>query len=152
MATLVSNWSTNNVSESFITPLEKRGEKDVPLGNDVSIIDLQQDHHLVVQQITKACQDFGLFQVINHEFLMAETMKVCKEFFALLAEEKEKLQPKGKPAKFELPLEQKAKLYIEGEQLSNEEFFYWKDTLAHGCHPLDEELINSWPEKPATYR
>ncbi|KAK4375723.1 hypothetical protein RND71_006400 [Anisodus tanguticus] len=52
---------------------------------------------------------------------MAETMKVCKEFFALLAEEKEKLQPKGKPAKFELPLEQKAKIYIEGEQLSNEE-------------------------------
>ncbi|KAJ8559807.1 hypothetical protein K7X08_003865 [Anisodus acutangulus] len=49
-------------------------------------------------------------------------------------------------------LEQKAKLYIEGEQLSNEELFYWKDILAHGCHPLDEELVNSWPEKPATYR
>nr|QDL90284.1 hyoscyamine 6 beta-hydroxylase [Datura inoxia] len=155
MATLVSNWSTNNVSESFIAPLEKRAEKDVALGNDVPIIDLQQDHLLIVQQITKACQDFGLFQVINHgvpEKLMVEAMEVYKEFFALPAEEKEKFQPKGEPAKFELPLEQKAKLYVEGERRCNEEFLYWKDTLAHGCYPLHEELLNSWPEKPPTYR
>nr|QJZ27966.1 hyoscyamine 6 beta-hydroxylase [Mandragora autumnalis] len=155
MATLVSNWSTNNVSKSFVAPLDKRAAKDVPLGNDVPIIDLQQDHLLIIQQISKACQDFGLFQVINHGFpekLMADTMEVSKEFFALPAEEKEKFQPKGEPAKFELPLDQKAKLYVEGEQLSNEEFLYWKDTLAHGCHPLDEELVSSWPEKPATYR
>ncbi|KAJ8563405.1 hypothetical protein K7X08_031857 [Anisodus acutangulus] len=68
-------------------------------------------------------------------------MDVCKEFFALPAEEKEMIQPKGEPAKFELPLEQKAKLYVEGEQLSDEEFLYWKDTLAHGCHLLDEEEV-----------
>nr|AFP99876.1 hyoscyamine 6 beta-hydroxylase [Hyoscyamus senecionis] len=155
MATFVSNWSTKSVTESFIAPLQKRAEKDVPIGNGVPIIDLQQHHHLLVQQITKACQDFGLFQVINHGFpeeLMLETMEVCKEFFALPAEEKEKFKPKGEAAKFELPLEQKAKLYIEGEQLSNEEFLYWKDTLAHGCHPLDQDLVNSWPEKPAKYR
>nr|QJZ27967.1 hyoscyamine 6 beta-hydroxylase [Mandragora officinarum] len=155
MTSVVSNWSTNNVSESFAAPLEKRAAKDVPLGNDIPIIDLQQDHLLIIQQISKACQDFGLFQVMNHGFpekLMEETMEVCKEFFALPAEEKEKFQPNGEPAKFELPHDQKAKLYVEGERLSNEEFFYWKDTLAHGCYPLDEELVSSWPEKPATYR
>ncbi|MCE3052075.1 Hyoscyamine 6-dioxygenase [Datura stramonium] len=147
--------SSNHLPQSFMAPLEKRPEKEVPIGTNIPIIDIGQPDHVLVEQISKACRDFGLFQVVNHgvpENLMGEAMKVLKEFFELPAEEKAIFLEDGKPNILVKDLSQKAKLYIEGNKTSQGEFYFWKDSLVHGSHPLDEQLVNSWPEKPPTYK
>ncbi|OMP09753.1 Oxoglutarate/iron-dependent dioxygenase [Corchorus olitorius] len=100
----------------------------------------------MVEQILKASEEFGFFQVINHgipENLMNQGMDVFKEFF-------------------EMPTEEKAMLYSEDPKktcrLSTSSANYdweknhlWRDNLRHPCHPL-EECIKDWPEKPIKYR
>ncbi|XP_059304952.1 hyoscyamine 6-dioxygenase-like [Lycium ferocissimum] len=156
MSTPLTLSSPNHLPQNFVVPLKKRPEKEVPLGKDIPIIDIGQPEDFLVEQISKACRDFGLFQVVNHgvpENLMAEAMKVLKEFFALPAEEKAMFYDEdGKPNVLVPNYSQKAKLYTDGNKTSEGEFNFWRDSLAHGCHPLDEELVNSWPDKPATYK
>ncbi|XP_057427446.1 flavanone 3-dioxygenase 2-like isoform X2 [Lotus japonicus] len=62
---------------------------------------------------------------------------------------------------FELPTEEKASLYSEDPIQScrlytsidhaNEDVHYWRDTLRHHSHPLQEHIQN-WPHKPTRYR
>ncbi|KAK9140934.1 hypothetical protein Scep_010615 [Stephania cephalantha] len=58
---------------------------------------------------------------------------------------------------FEMPFEERSKLYCDSRQTplrvassvmyEAEEVHYWRDSLRHACHPL-EEFINAWPSKP----
>eukprot|EP00253_Pinus_taeda_P034102 PITA_34102 len=62
---------------------------------------------------------------------------------------------------FEMPVEDQACLYSEDPNqrvrlstsfnVGTEKFYSWREYLTHPCHPL-EEVIGSWPEKPAAYR
>ncbi|TXG71908.1 hypothetical protein EZV62_000487 [Acer yangbiense] len=60
--------------------------------NNIPVLDLEgHDRNEIIQQITKASQEFGFFQVINHgvsKELMDETRNVVKEFHAMSAKEK----------------------------------------------------------------
>ncbi|CAN4120055.1 unnamed protein product [Withania somnifera] len=168
MASLVSSWSSevNSIPEKYVVPLEKRVNADVPIGTHIPVIDLSQPSPFSIQQIIKASADFGLFQVINHgvsETLMADALAVCKEFFYLPIEDKAKFVEKDEGlSDFEPSIDQRPKLYIEKEYTpkkngnsntnNDKETVFWKDTFGHGCHPLTQDVINSWPEKPQKYR
>ncbi|XWS31435.1 hypothetical protein CRYUN_Cryun23aG0075500 [Craigia yunnanensis] len=152
MEKLVSGWCNSKpLPESYIFPSETRpGKVIVPSCNTIPVIDLSkaetQNRTDRVQQILKASEEFGFFQVVNHgitENLMNETMDVFKEFF-------------------EMPLEEKAMFYSEDPKKSCrlvtssasydwEKIHLWRDNLRHPCHPL-EECIKLWPEKPTRYR
>lgn len=82
---------------------------------------------------------------MNHgvpEIVMKNMMEIAKEFF-------------------EMPVEDRASLYSEDTNqqvrlstsfnISKEKVLNWRDYLLHICHPV-EEVMNSWPEKPAAYR
>lgn len=80
--------------ESYISPVEIRpGELVVPLCNTIPVIDLEnlgQNQTELVQQIVKASQEFGFFQLINHgvpEGLVQDVMRVAKELFELPADD-----------------------------------------------------------------
>ncbi|XP_049379879.1 hyoscyamine 6-dioxygenase-like [Solanum stenotomum] len=167
MASLVSSWSSevNSIPENYVVPLEKRVNADVPIGKHIPVIDLSQSSTQSIQQIIKASADFGLFQVINHgvsETLMVDALSVCKEFFKLPIEDKAKFVEKDEGlSDFEPSIDQRPKLYIEKEYTPNKDgsntnnvkdTVFWKDTFGHGCHPLTQDVINSWPEKPQKYR
>ncbi|KAK4709492.1 hypothetical protein R3W88_030417 [Solanum pinnatisectum] len=167
MASLVSSWSSevNSIPEKYVVPLEKRVNADVPIGKHIPVIDLSQSSTQSIQQIIKASADFGLFQVINHgvsETLMVDALSVCKEFFKLPIEDKAKFVEKDEGlSDFEPSIDQRPKLYIEKEYTPNKngsntknvkDTVFWKDTFGHGCHPLTQDVINSWPEKPQKYR
>ena len=85
-------------------------------------------------------------QVINHGVpgeMMADMRVLYDEFFNMPVEDKlgvyaEKI---GKGCT----------LYTSGMNYAKEDVHYWKDTLKHACHPL-EEHTPSWPEKPTRYR
>ncbi|GFZ13543.1 hypothetical protein Acr_23g0019280 [Actinidia rufa] len=98
MSVLLSNWSKHvrTVPSSYVLPQEKRPGNliSAPVCKSIPVIDLGQlgrlDRAGVLQQIMNACQDFGIFQVINHgvsEELMEDTMSLFKEFFDMPAEE-----------------------------------------------------------------
>ncbi|MBA0605802.1 hypothetical protein Godav_018340 [Gossypium davidsonii] len=152
MEKLVSSWCKNKpLPESYIFPPETRpGNLVVPTCNTIPVIDLSkaegQNRTHIVQQILKAGQDYGFFQVVNHgvpESLMNESMDVFKEFF-------------------EMPWEDKAMLYSEDPKNScrlstssvnyaREKIHHWRDNLRHRCHPL-QDCIKHWPQKPIRYR
>ncbi|XP_076926807.1 hyoscyamine 6-dioxygenase-like [Bidens hawaiensis] len=149
MANLVSTWSktTQTLPENYIFPVNERpGSVDVPLFQNIPLIDLSANHSQTVQEILDACQEFGFFQVINHKVskdLIDDTMEVFKEFFGMPVEEEEKLYTND-PTKT-------CKLYTSGYNYVNEEIHLWRDNLRHPCHPIDEWL-HSWPQKPTNYR
>ncbi|KAL3530111.1 hypothetical protein ACH5RR_009433 [Cinchona calisaya] len=155
MASLLSSWSSNVLSlpVDYIVPVERRPGNPVSISKDIPVIDLthatKNDRVDIVQQLIKASQDFGLFQVINHgvsEDLMVDAMNVGKEFFGLPAKDKERLCDDS--TKFG---QKGGKLYTSSGQYSRHEFKYWRDTLQHHFHPL-ESYISSWPQKPTKYR
>ncbi|KAM3398641.1 hypothetical protein P3S68_002157 [Capsicum galapagoense] len=168
MASLVSSWSSevDSIPNKYVVPLEKRVNADVPIGKHIPVIDLSQPSNHCIQQIIKASSEFGLFQVINHgvsESLMADALAVCKEFFYLPIEEKAKFvenKDDESLSDFEPSIDQRPKLYIEkeytpkknGSKTNEKETVFWKDTFGHGCHPLTQDVINSWPENPQKYR
>lgn len=83
-----------------------------------------------------------LKQVINHgvpEGLMNDTMNLYKEFFDMPIEDKERV--------FSVDLTQSTRLYTSGLHFAKEEVHYWKDTLTHLVHPV-EDYNHTWPEKP----
>ncbi|KAF8401867.1 hypothetical protein HHK36_012815 [Tetracentron sinense] len=139
-----------SVPESYVVPLEKRpGNLVVPLCKTIPVVDLGggdgRDQTEIIQQILKASQEFGFFQVINHGVsgkTISDMRSVAKEFF-------------------EMPVEDIASLYSDDyKQTSrvytsvdyhNEEVHYWRDNLRHLCHPV-EECMHLWPQKPTRYR
>ncbi|XP_057507821.1 hyoscyamine 6-dioxygenase-like [Actinidia eriantha] len=152
MSVLLSNWSkhAHAVPSSYVLPQEKRPENLNAVCKSIPVIDLGQlggpDRADVLQQIMKACQDFGIFQVINHgvsEELMEDTMSLFKEFFDMPAEEKAEYYSEDRTKAF--------RLYTGGTNYNKADVNFWKDSVRHLCHPL-EDYVQSWPEKPARYR
>nr|XP_043635269.1 hyoscyamine 6-dioxygenase-like [Erigeron canadensis] len=148
MALLVSSWSNGvqSVPKDYVMPPEKRAGDFIKISKEIPVINLQNDRSEVVQQILKACQEFGLFQVINHgvsDDMMADIMVLYNEFFNMPVEDKLGVyaEKSGKGCT----------LYTSGLDYAKEKVHYWKDTLKHGCHPL-EEHTPSWPDKPTRYR
>ncbi|GFP99597.1 hyoscyamine 6-dioxygenase [Phtheirospermum japonicum] len=153
MEILMSNWSNlvQSVPENYIIPPDKRPGKHVfPVLNDVPVIDLGKseghDRAEIIQQILNASQEFGFFQVINHDVpvtLMDDTMNVFKELFGMPAEYKASF--------YSTDINRKCRIYSSTMNYDNEEFHYWRDNFTHHCYPVEEQ-IELWPEKPTRYR
>ncbi|KAM3232203.1 hyoscyamine 6-dioxygenase [Capsicum annuum] len=164
MASLISSWASqvNTVPERYVVPSEKRLNINVPIGKDIPVIDFSLPSEKIVEDIIKASQEYGVFQVINHgvsQELIADVLKVCEEFYKLPMEELEKYtEEEEELSEFEPNLDQKPKLFIENEYRpkkngkNDKEVIFWKDTFAHCTHPTTEDRISSWPEKPEKYR
>ncbi|XP_058077936.1 protein DMR6-LIKE OXYGENASE 2-like [Magnolia sinica] len=153
MEKLISSWVNNqSVPESYIFPLEKRpSDVAVPTSNKIPVVDLGGvhcrgcDQAQVINQILRASEEFGFFQLVNHgvpEKTIHDVMSVAEEFF-------------------EMPVEERAKLYSDDRNqivrvntsidYNNEDVHFWRENLRHPCHPL-EKFVHLWPEKPSRYR
>ncbi|KAK6937795.1 Non-hem dioxygenase N-terminal domain [Dillenia turbinata] len=150
---LVSSWfNVESLPEDYIFPEETRPGKFAVVSHrkTVPVIDLKkvsyQDRSDLVQQIIKASEEFGFFQVINHGVsmdLVDDTMNVMKEFFNLPAEEKASV--------YSVDPKQCCRLYTSSVNFDREKVHFWRDHLRHPCTPL-EECMKSWPQKPTRYR
>ncbi|KAL7254744.1 hypothetical protein ACSBR1_008980 [Camellia fascicularis] len=156
MEMLLSNRPiVQSLPDSYVLPPDRRpGIVNVPIGNDIPVIGFQtiahpDDRVEIVQQILKACQEFGLFQVINHGVsgtLMDEAMSVLNEFFCTTPAEYE--------ARFVTDACDKSCILFTSDlkNIDNEDgVHYWRDCFIHHCNPLEEHIKN-WPENPTRYQ
>ncbi|KAI3760184.1 hypothetical protein L1987_50575 [Smallanthus sonchifolius] len=105
-------------------PPEARAGDIVTVCKEIPVIDRQNDRLEIVQQILKACQEFGVFQVINHGFsdkMMENMMALYDEFFNFPVEDKLGVYSE-KPCKG-------CTLYTSGLEYGKEDVHYWKDAL-----------------------
>nr|XP_043633228.1 flavanone 3-dioxygenase 2-like [Erigeron canadensis] len=140
----VRSSSIQTLPKNYIFPVESRpGEVAIPFCDALPMIDLLAcDWDNAVQQVLEACQEFGIFQLINHgvdEDLVNDTMKVVKEFFNMPGKDKEEYYSED-PNK-------KCRLFTGGYDYKNENIHLWRDTLRHPCVPLDD-CLPLWPKKP----
>ncbi|KAL4191374.1 hypothetical protein AMTRI_Chr07g80220 [Amborella trichopoda] len=139
---LISNGvNSKYLTEKYILPLEERPKfsSDESLSESIPVIVLSRvsdrlGRQNIIWQITKASEDYGFFQIMNHgvpEDVIQEMLGVATEFF-------------------EMPIEERAKLYSEDPK-TQVRVQLWRDFLRHPCHPL-EDYIDSWPQMPENYR
>ncbi|KAI9079662.1 hypothetical protein K1719_038283 [Acacia pycnantha] len=140
--------NTGSIPEEFIRP-----EKEQPAittfhgpAPDIPTIDLShpdQDH--LVELISKASQEWGLFQLVNHGIpsdLLHKLRTVGREFFELPQAEKEKYAkpPQG----------------IEGYGTMLQKDAYgkkaWVDHLFHIIWPPSRINYKFWPQNPPSYK
>ncbi|XP_020525838.1 protein DMR6-LIKE OXYGENASE 1-like [Amborella trichopoda] len=102
---LISNGvNSKYLTEKYILPLEERPKfsSDESLSESIPVIVLSRvsdglGRQNIIWQITKASEDYGFFQIMNHgvpEDVIQEMLGVASEFF-------------------EMPIEERAKLYSE---------------------------------------
>ncbi|KAK3193575.1 hypothetical protein Dsin_024885 [Dipteronia sinensis] len=151
MEGLVSSlFDVQSLPETYVLPPEIRpGELSFcpDESNNIPVLDLGgNDRNEIIQQIMKASQEFGFFQVINHgvsKELMDETRNVVKEFHAMPAKDKF-LECSKDPNR-------NCKLYTSSEKYATEEVHYWRDCLMHSALST-EEYMQFWPANPTRYR
>ncbi|XP_020525818.1 protein DMR6-LIKE OXYGENASE 1-like [Amborella trichopoda] len=147
---LISNGiNSKYLTENYILPLEERpkfSSNESP-SESIPVIDLNRvsdglGQQNIIRKISKASEDYEFFQIIIHgvpEDIIQGMLGVATEFF-------------------EMPIEERAKLYSEDPETQvrvctslKSKIQLWRDILRHPCHPL-EDYINSWPLKPENYR
>ncbi|XP_019103745.2 protein DOWNY MILDEW RESISTANCE 6-like [Beta vulgaris subsp. vulgaris] len=147
-------WADDNVSSSSsITPKFVLPETHRPNLEDISretipVIDMNEDHDILVQKIAEACENFGFFQITNHgvkEELCAKVLDVITTFFELSHEKKSHLvssdhMEDGKIFKY----------YVKTEE--DKIIPMWSEALFHTWDPVDHSYTSNLPQDPTCYR
>ncbi|KAK6939842.1 Isopenicillin N synthase-like, Fe(2+) 2OG dioxygenase domain [Dillenia turbinata] len=132
-----------------------RSEKEQPctttvVGKDleVPVIDFgSSDEKGLVKAIAEASQDWGLFQIVNHDIptdVIKKLQEVGKQFFELPPEEKEKYaKPEGSTSVEGYGT--KLQKEIEGKK-------GWVDHIFHKIWPPLYINYRFWPQNPPSYR
>lgn len=137
----------NTLPESYVRPVTDRPNLSLVSDcNDVPVIDFgSADRRLISQQIGDACRRYGFFQVINHgvpDETVEKMQQVGREFFELPVEEKMKLYSED-PSK---TMRLSTSFNVQKEQVHN-----WRDYLRLHCHPLDQ-YTPEWPSNPSSFK
>ncbi|KAG5587365.1 hypothetical protein H5410_047799 [Solanum commersonii] len=133
------------VPHCFKFPQEERpGDAPIPICNKIPVIDLgKSQKNETIKQLLQAGQEFGFFQVINHgipENVATQTLSTFEEFFNNMTDE-EKVNVASR----------KGWIFTGSQEEVKNGVHLWRDNIKHRCHPL-EKCMQSWPDKPATYR
>ncbi|OVA19475.1 Isopenicillin N synthase [Macleaya cordata] len=99
----------------------------------------------VLNSLSKACEDYGFFQVINHGIpsdIIRDMIDVSRRFFELPLEERSKYMTTDVRASVR---------YGTSFNQSKDGVFCWRDFLKLLCHSLPDSLPH-WPSSPADLR
>ncbi|KAD4178464.1 hypothetical protein R6Q59_022063 [Mikania micrantha] len=149
LSDLVSSDKIDKVPSNYIRPISQRPNLRHVFHDSIPLIDLS---HLygpnrchVVDQIGRACREYGFFQVKNHrvpESTIANMMQIARDFFKLPEEERLKIYTDDPTRTTRLS----TSFNIRTEKIAN-----WRDFLRLHCHPL-QDYIHEWPTNPASFR
>ncbi|KAL6957159.1 hypothetical protein U1Q18_037076 [Sarracenia purpurea var. burkii] len=138
----------NELPAQFIRPAHERPENSKAIeGVTVPVISLSQPHATVVEEISKASSEWGLFLITDHgvpSALIRRLKEVGEEFFNLPQEEKESYANDHSSGSFEG--------YGTKMTKNLEEKVEWIDYYFHLMYPPSKVNHGVWPKNPPSYR
>nr|AAD56577.1 flavanone 3-hydroxylase [Daucus carota] len=99
----------------------------------------------ICRKIVEACEDWGIFQVVDHGVdtaLIAEMTRLAREFFALPAAEKLRFDMTGG----------KKGGFIVSSHLQGEAVQDWREIVTYFSYPIRARDYSRWPDKPEGWR
>ena len=137
-----------SLTPNYILPQHKRPNlTQISTLVSIPIIDLMEPSALVVEQISKACEEYGFFQIFNHgipQELCDRMMAVTTDFFELPPEEKAPF--------FSTDHTKQVKLFnYFVKDGSQNKVSMWSECFSHPWHPLDD-ILHLLPQNPPQYR
>ncbi|QHO18167.1 hypothetical protein HN873_034573 [Arachis hypogaea] len=95
----------------------------------------------ICKKIVEACEDWGIFQVVDHGVdtkLISEMTSLAREFFALPPDEKLRFDMSGgKKGGFIVSS------HLQGEAVQN-----WREIVTYFSYPIRNRDYSRWPDKP----
>ncbi|KAK6922261.1 Isopenicillin N synthase-like, Fe(2+) 2OG dioxygenase domain [Dillenia turbinata] len=157
---MIGNTSTSPLSfpTHYILPEDKRPHLSqvTPLVSlpviDLNDVDLEdgQGPSPLVQKVSKACEEYGFFQIINHgvpQELCDSMLNAVANFFELPDEERARFATNDYTKRVRV-----TKYYLKDEH--QQKIPLWSETLVHPWDVIDNKFIftHMLPENPPQYR
>ncbi|KAL4569032.1 hypothetical protein LXL04_024659 [Taraxacum kok-saghyz] len=152
MAPASMKWDQNSLLEkNFIRDDDERPK--VPynkFSNEIPVISLEGIDDLerraeICEKIVKACEEWGMFQVVDHGVdgkLLSEMNRLSREFFQMPEEEKLEFDMTGgKKGGFLVSS------HLQGETVQN-----WREFVTYFSYPIRARDYSRWPNKPKEWR
>ncbi|KAK6115224.1 hypothetical protein DH2020_007493 [Rehmannia glutinosa] len=118
---------------------------DIPVISLAGINENGGDRAEMCRKIIAACEDWGIFQVIDHGIetkLMNSMTRLAREFFELPAQEKLKFDMSGG----------KKGGFIVSSHLQGEVVQDWREIVTYFSYPIKARDYTRWPNKPEGWR
>ncbi|EFJ29784.1 2-oxoglutarate-Iron(II)-dependent oxygenase [Selaginella moellendorffii] len=106
----------------------------------------------IIQEIARACEEWGFFQVVNHGLdcdLITQSLRASKDFFDLSMEEKMKVRPP--PGTCPVPMGFCHNSGIDGLVERKEHLFFFAEDGSPTKSPDSFSKYNVWPGKPQNF-
>ncbi|CAN1169816.1 Naringenin,2-oxoglutarate 3-dioxygenase (Fragment) [Linum perenne] len=117
---------------------------DIPVISLAKIDDVHGRAH-VCNKIVHACEEWGIFQVVDHGIdprLISQMTHLAREFFALPPDEKLRFDMSGG----------KKGGFIVSSHLQGEAVQDWREIMTYFSYPLRDRDYSRWPDKPEGWR
>ncbi|KAJ7559126.1 hypothetical protein O6H91_04G071200 [Diphasiastrum complanatum] len=114
---------------------------------------ISEKRKAVLQELRKACEEWGFFTVINHGMnlqLLEKALKVSEEFFGLPLEEKLKVKPT--PGSTPYPAGFNNENRSQGMRDDKELLYFFLDESSTDVSQRRYSMYNVWPENPPHFR
>nr|TKW24058.1 hypothetical protein SEVIR_3G027600v2 [Setaria viridis] len=147
---------TTASSEATLPPSFVREEDERPkvphdsFSDEVPVISLDgigggERRAEIRARVAAACEDWGIFQVVDHGVdaaLVAEMARLARDFFALPPQEKLRFDMSGG----------KKGGFIVSSHLQGEAVQDWREIVTYFSYPVKARDYSRWPDKPAAWR
>nr|BAD34459.1 flavanone 3-hydroxylase [Eustoma grandiflorum] len=151
-STLTALAEEKTLQSSFIRDEDERPKVAYnQFSNEIPIISLKGLDEIdgrraeICKKIVEACEDWGIFQVIDHGVdsdLISEMTMLAREFFALPPEEKLRFDMSGG----------KKGGFIVSSHLQGEAVQDWREIMTYFSYPIKARDYSRWPDKPEAWR
>ncbi|CAH9116382.1 unnamed protein product [Cuscuta epithymum] len=152
VSTLTAIAGETALRSSFIRDEDERPKvgynvfsNEIPIISLKGIDDVNGRRVEICDQIVKACEDWGIFQVVDHGVdagLVSEMTRLARDFFALPAAEKLRFDMSGG----------KKGGFIVSSHLQGEAVKDWREIVTYFSYPKSARDYSRWPDKPEEWR
>ncbi|CAN4083432.1 unnamed protein product [Withania somnifera] len=146
-STLTALADEKTLQTSFIRDEEERPKVAYnKFSDEIPVISLKgldesEKRGEICEKIVKACEDWGVFQVVDHGVdaeLISQMTNFAKEFFELPPEEKLRFDMSGG----------KKGGFIVSSHLQGEVVQDWREIVTYFSYPIRARDYSRWPDKP----
>nr|ACR56689.1 flavanoe 3-hydroxylase [Scutellaria viscidula] len=113
--------------------------------DDIPVISLAGDRAEMCRKIVAACEEWGIFQVVDHgvDMKVVENMNdLARHFFALPPQDKLRFDMSGG----------KKGGFIVSSHLQGEAVQDWREIVTYFSYPIEARDYSRWPDKPEAWR